>query len=143
MSVQTMDALDRELLNLLQEDLPLVPRPYQALAERLGTTEDDVLRRVAELKKTVVRQISAIFDTRALGYASSLVAARVKPELVDEAAQVINEHPASATITSATTPSTCGSPSPCRPTAASAWRRRWRFSVSAPRASSRSASCRR
>jgi len=93
MSLQTMDALDRELLNLLQENIPLVPRPYQALAERLGTTEADVLRRVAELKKTVVRQISAIFDTRALGYASSLVAARVKPELVDKAAQVINEHP--------------------------------------------------
>jgi DNA-binding Lrp family transcriptional regulator len=41
----------------------------------------------------VLRQLSAIFDTRALGYGSSLVAAQIDPDRVDEAAAVIGAHP--------------------------------------------------
>ncbi len=89
-----LDAFDRRLLNILQWEFPLVPRPFQAIADALGTTEEDMLARVARLKADrVVRQISAIFDTRSLGYKSSLVAMRVPAERVDEAAGVLNEHP--------------------------------------------------
>jgi DNA-binding Lrp family transcriptional regulator len=85
---------DRALLNAVQWDFPLESRPYAALAERLGTTEDDVLTRVARVKEMdVLRQLSAIFDTRALGYSSALVAAKIEPERVDEAAAVISAHP--------------------------------------------------
>jgi DNA-binding Lrp family transcriptional regulator len=93
METMTMDALDKELLNLLQEGVPLVSRPFLALAEKLGTDEETVLNRVRELKKEPIRQISAIFDTRTLGYKSSLVAAKIPEERLDEAAQIINEHP--------------------------------------------------
>ena len=41
----------------------------------------------------MLRQLSAIFDTRALGYTSALVAAKVEPERIDEAAAIINAHP--------------------------------------------------
>ena len=41
----------------------------------------------------MLRQLSAIFDTRALGYTSALVAAKVDPDHIDEAAAIINEHP--------------------------------------------------
>lgn len=51
------------------------------------------MHRIEALKKGTIRQISAIFDTRTLGYSSSLVAARVKPERLDEAAEIINRHP--------------------------------------------------
>ncbi len=89
-----MDALDKRLLNALQWEFPLVPRPFQALAEALGTTEADIMARVDRLKADrVVRQISAIFDTRSLGYKSSLVAMQVRPDRVDEAAAILNEHP--------------------------------------------------
>ena len=86
--------LDRELLNAVQWDFPLVARPYAALAERLGVTEPEVRERIAHVKDAgVLRQLSAIFDTRALGYSSALVAAKIDPDRVDEAAAVISEHP--------------------------------------------------
>ncbi|MBA4496299.1 AsnC family transcriptional regulator [Paenactinomyces guangxiensis] len=93
MAAETMDALDKELLNLLQEGIDLVPRPFLALAEKLGTDEETVMERVRKLKKDPIRQISAIFDTRTLGYKSSLVAAKIQEERLDQAAQVINRHP--------------------------------------------------
>jgi DNA-binding Lrp family transcriptional regulator len=85
---------DRELLNAVQWDFPLEPRPYAALGERLGMDEAHVRARVARVKELgVLRQLSAIFDTRALGYGSALVAAKVEPHRVDEAADVISAHP--------------------------------------------------
>src|SRR4051794_24131673 len=89
-----LDDLDRELLNAVQWDFPLVPRPYAALGERLALSEPAVRERVQQAKDAgVLRQLSAIFDTRALGYMSALVAAKVDPDRVDEAAAVISEHP--------------------------------------------------
>jgi len=88
------DRIDRELLNHLQRDFPLGPRPFAALGERLGLSEEGVCARIAALKEArIVRQISAIFDSRRLGYRSSLVAMKFPEERVDEAAQVINQHP--------------------------------------------------
>ncbi|HYL81739.1 MAG TPA: Lrp/AsnC family transcriptional regulator, partial [Candidatus Acidoferrum sp.] len=72
---------DKRLLNVLQSDFPLAPRPFQALGESLDLTETEVIARIADLKQQkVIRQISAIFDTRSLGYKSSLVAMHVQPE---------------------------------------------------------------
>jgi DNA-binding Lrp family transcriptional regulator len=89
-----MDDLDKELLNILQMNLPLTPTPYAAMGERLGLPEDEVIARVGALKQSrVLRQVSAIFDTRKIGYRSSLVAMRVAPQRLPEAARVINEHP--------------------------------------------------
>ncbi|MBI1865635.1 MAG: Lrp/AsnC family transcriptional regulator [Nitrospirae bacterium] len=92
--MEKLDAVDRRLLNLLQADFPLVPEPFAAIGKDLGIAEADVLERIGRLKaEKIIRQISAIFDTRALGYASSLVAARVPAGRLEEAAAVINEHP--------------------------------------------------
>ena len=90
----TMDDADQLLLNTIQTAFPLVPRPFAALGEVLGEGEDDVLVRYQRLKdERIIRQVSAIFDTRRLGYASSLVATSVPEERVDEAAAVIDAHP--------------------------------------------------
>lgn len=89
-----LDSIDKNLLNILQTEFPLVETPFQAIAARLETTEDDIIARVKRLKADkIIRQISAIFDTKSLGYESSLVAAKVAPERVDEAAEIINGHP--------------------------------------------------
>jgi siroheme decarboxylase len=94
MENESLDDLDRELLNAVQWDFPLVARPFAALGERLGVAEPEVRARVQRVKDAgVLRQLSAIFDTRALGYMSALVAAKVDPERVDDAAAVISEHP--------------------------------------------------
>jgi DNA-binding Lrp family transcriptional regulator len=89
-----VDDLDRELLNAVQWDFPLDPRPFAVLADRLGVEEPEVRKRVLGVKDDgILRQLSAIFDTRALGYMSALVAAKVDPDRIDEAAEAISAHP--------------------------------------------------
>ncbi len=89
-----MSDLEKNLLNEIQQDIPVVDRPFIALAEKVGASEKDVIEAIKRLKEVgVIRQISAIFDTRSLGYQSSLVAAKINPEHLDEAAAIINTHP--------------------------------------------------
>ncbi len=88
------DPTDATLLGRLQEAVPFCPRPFDALGEACGISGGEALERVRRLKEErVIRQIGPIFDTRSLGYASSLVAARISPERLDEAAEIINAHP--------------------------------------------------
>ncbi|HBY97829.1 MAG TPA: transcriptional regulator [Chloroflexi bacterium] len=89
-----LDALDKALLNELQWNFPLSETPWAALAGAIGTTEQDVMARVEQLRREgIIRQVSAIFDTRKLGYKSSLVAVRVPEERIEEAAAIISSHP--------------------------------------------------
>jgi DNA-binding Lrp family transcriptional regulator len=93
-SAVPLDALDRRLLNLLQGSFPLEPRPFARVAELAEVTEDDVLERTRRLLgERIIRQLTPIFDTRALGYRSMLVAARVDPEHPWRAARIVNSHP--------------------------------------------------
>jgi siroheme decarboxylase len=88
------DETDQALLNALQAGLPLVRRPFAEIGGRLGLGEDEVLARAARLKEaSIIRQLSAIFDTRALGYESSLVAARYPDERLYDAAAIVSGHP--------------------------------------------------
>ena len=92
-AASAMDAIDRLLLNLIQKDFPLVARPFAAIGEQLGISEEDVLARARRLKKGgVIRQISAIFDSRRLGYSSTLVTMDIPEEHIDESASHISEH---------------------------------------------------
>jgi siroheme decarboxylase len=89
-----LDATDKRLLNLMQGDFPLAPRPYQHVASAAGIAEDETLARVQRLlDDRIIRQVTPIFDTRALGYKSMLVAAKVDAEHPWRAAKVINSHP--------------------------------------------------
>ena len=89
-----LDDLDKRLLNLMQGSFPIAPRPYQHVAQQAGITESDVMDRVSRLlDERIIRQVTPIFDTRALGYSSMLVAAKVDPENPWRAANVINAHP--------------------------------------------------
>ena len=93
-TTQTFDEIDKALLTEIQKQFPVEHRPFQSLGQRLGITEQACLERIGRLKTTkVIRQLSAIFDTRALGYQSTLAAMRVDPSHVDEAAEVVNQHP--------------------------------------------------
>jgi DNA-binding Lrp family transcriptional regulator len=89
-----LDDLDKRLLNLMQGSFPIAIRPYQHVAEQAKVSEQEVLTRVARLlDERIIRQVTPIFDTRALGYSSMLVAAKVDAENPWRAANVINEHP--------------------------------------------------
>lgn len=88
--------IDADLLDLIQNEFPLVARPYAAFAEKLGVDEETVIDRIAVLRDAgQIRQISAIFDTRRLGYRSMLAAAKVEgdQEAIDRAAAVFSAHP--------------------------------------------------
>ena len=97
MTTPVLDQLsetDKKLLNLLQWEFPVVEQPFAAVGESIGLEEQQVIDRIAELKDAgIIREINAIFDTRRLGYKSSLVAARAAEDKVDEVADVISQHP--------------------------------------------------
>jgi len=89
-----LDEIDRRLLNLLQTDFPLAPRPFAALGDRLAISEAETLDRVRRLKSDkVIRQISAIFDSRALGYRSTLAAFQVPGDRLEQVAAAVSERP--------------------------------------------------
>jgi DNA-binding Lrp family transcriptional regulator len=89
-----LDDLDRRLLNLMQGSFPLQPKPYAAVAAEAQCSEAEVLARVSRLlEQRIIRQVTPIYDTRALGYGSMLVAAKVDPEHPWAAAKIINSHP--------------------------------------------------
>lgn len=89
-----MDEFDKKLLSVIQKSVPVVARPFAVLGDRLGLGEADVMQRLNALKDArVIRQISAIFDTKSLGYESSLVACKCDPAREDEVAAIISAHP--------------------------------------------------
>jgi siroheme decarboxylase len=89
-----LDELDRTLLNLMQGSFPLQARPYDAIADAASIDEQHARERVLNLlEQRIIRQVTPIYDTRALGYSSMLVAARVDPEHPWRAAKIVNSHP--------------------------------------------------
>lgn len=83
-----------EILSRIQKKFPLVERPFKAIADELNMSEDEVLDILQEQKKSnIIRQTSAIFDTKRLGYISSLVAFKIPSEKIGDAVKIINSHP--------------------------------------------------
>jgi len=89
-----MDGTDKDILNFIQREFPLEREPFSAIGREVGLSGGEVIRRVESLKRSrVIRQISAIFDTRVLGYQSTLVAARIPKNKLAEGAKAVNSHP--------------------------------------------------
>ena len=89
-----MDDLDKRILSLIQTDFPVAGRPFDALAERLGAEADRIARRVSEMRRSdIIRRLGAVFDSRALGYFSTLVAARIPADRLDEVAREVTDLP--------------------------------------------------
>jgi DNA-binding Lrp family transcriptional regulator len=89
-----LDETDKRLMNLLQSSFPLDPEPFALVASEAELDLDDVLARTGRLlEERIIREITPIFDTRALGYDSMLVAAKVDAENPQRAAAAVNAHP--------------------------------------------------
>ncbi|SDN93628.1 siroheme decarboxylase subunit alpha [Desulfonauticus submarinus] len=89
-----MDKIDKAILDIIQTDFPLVSRPYAVIGEKLGLEEKEVFNRVIKLKeKGVIRRIGANFQSRKLGWFSTLCAAKVPKEKLEEFVQVVNSYP--------------------------------------------------
>jgi len=89
-----MDDLDKAILNEIQSHFPVVSRPYEEMGRKVGVPEQEVLARVqAMVDSGVIRRIGANFTSRKLGYTSTLCAASVLPEQVEQFAETVNHYP--------------------------------------------------
>lgn len=90
-----LDAIDRQILMILQRGIAIESRPYQAMAEEIGgVSEDEVIARIARMKENnIIRRMSGFFDSRRLGYQSMLVAVKPQPGAFDDAVAFINQFP--------------------------------------------------
>lgn len=88
-----MDSLDKQLITQLQSDFPVSSRPFAEIGDRLGISEDEVIERLTAIKESgEIRRMGASFDSRKMGYSSTLCAVSVPPDRLDEAIGVINSY---------------------------------------------------
>lgn len=89
-----LDALDKKLLDIIQTDFPICPRPYEELGRRLGLTEAETLARVRALKeRRIIRRMGANFQSAKLGFRSTLCAAQVPDERMEAFVAEVNKRP--------------------------------------------------
>lgn len=89
-----IDDVDRAILNQIQSDFPLTPRPYLAIGQQLKLSEDRVLKRVRRLKDAgIIRRMGGNFTPHALGFVSTLCAAKVPPDKISRFAEIVNRYP--------------------------------------------------
>lgn len=88
---ENLDDQDRAILNRIQSNFPLTSRPFQAIADETGLTENEVISRVRRLKENgIIRRIGGNFVPGKLGFVSTLCAARVPEEKIDLFARTVN-----------------------------------------------------
>lgn len=94
MDAYVMDDVDRRLLDIIQTDFPLSPRPYAVLGERTGIVEEEALRRVNALRAArIIRRMGANFQSARLGWVSTLCAAKVPEDRLEAFTAVVNACP--------------------------------------------------
>ena len=90
----TLDDLDRAILNEIQSHFPIASRPYAEVGSRVGASEAEVLARVKAMAESgIIRRLGANFTSRKLGYTSTLCAARVPEDKLDQFVAVVNRYP--------------------------------------------------
>jgi len=89
-----MDDTDRRILNRIQSNFPVAARPYEVIGRELGLTEAEVIARVGRLKdRGIIRRIGGNFSPEKLGFVSTLCAASVPEEKIDDFAATVNRYP--------------------------------------------------
>lgn len=89
-----LDELDKAILNQIQSAFPITPRPYAAVGDLLGLSEAEVVARVQRLVDDgIIRRIGANFNSRQLGYTSTLCAAHASPDQIERFIAVVNQYP--------------------------------------------------
>ncbi len=89
-----MDAIDKKILNIIQKDFPIVEQPFKAVAAKAGISEDEALKRIKKLREEgIIRRIGAVFNSKKMGYASTLCAAKVPKRKLEKFVEVVNSYP--------------------------------------------------
>lgn len=88
----SMDATDRALLNAIQNNFPIAVHPYWILSEAVGITEDEAFKRIQNLRQEgIIRRLGGVFDSRRLGYYSTLCAGKVPEDKIPVLAKLLDE----------------------------------------------------
>lgn len=88
-----LQTVDKRLLDIIQSNFPLVPRPYAEIGRQLGLTEAEALARVRALKQQgLIRRMGANFQSAKLGFCSTLCAAKVPSAQVETFTAEVNRH---------------------------------------------------
>lgn len=89
------DSLDNRILGAIQSNFPVDERPFRIIAEKIGESEETVIDRVKSLfESKVIRRFGAVFDSRRLGYVSTLVGVRIPdPEHLPAVARHVSRYP--------------------------------------------------
>lgn len=91
MTAIALDSIDKQIINRIQSDFPVTERPFKTIANELELTEADLIQRVKTLKEQgVIRRIGGNFSPEKVGFFSTLCAARVPEDKIDEFAQYVN-----------------------------------------------------
>lgn len=89
-----MDEIDKTIINRIQSDFPIDSRPYRVIAHELGLEEDLVIERVKEMKaQGIIRRIGGNFVPHKVGFVSTLCAASVPEDKIENFAKVVNSYP--------------------------------------------------
>ena len=89
-----MDSIDRALLNAIQNHFPIALHPYESLGEAVGTTEEDAYKRIQRLRQEgIIRRLGGVFDSRRLGYYSTLCTSKVPEEKIPVLAKLLEGIP--------------------------------------------------
>ena len=89
-----LDDVDRRILNRIQSNFPITPRPFQSIGEDLELTEEEVLERIQRLKSLkIIRRIGGNFVPEKVGFVSTLCAASVPEDRIDQFAEMVNHYP--------------------------------------------------
>jgi DNA-binding Lrp family transcriptional regulator len=86
-----MDEIDKKILNILQREFPLEEQPYLIVGQRCGISEEETIHRIQKMKdEGIIRRIGAVFDGAKLGRVSTLCAARVPEEKIENFVKIVN-----------------------------------------------------
>lgn len=89
-----LDETDKKILNRIQSNFPITPRPYQTIAEEIGLTEKELIARLSRLKETgIIRRIGGNFVPEKLGFVSTLCAAEVPEDRIETFTEAVNTYP--------------------------------------------------
>lgn len=89
-----MTKQDKELIHRLQTDFPLTSQPFASIAKDFDLTEEEVLNKVEEWQKSgLIRYMGPSFSVAKLGFSSTLCAAEVPDEKLNEFVAIINQLP--------------------------------------------------
>lgn len=88
-----LSAINRDILNLIQEDIPLVSNPWEVLAKKLGISEEEFIKNVKDMKEEgIIRTFGAGLSHKNLGFTGTLVSVKIDTDKVDEIAENLSKH---------------------------------------------------